>query len=219
MSISILIAEDDPLLRRLVERILADSDTLQVIGDAADGLQALQEIERLQPDVLLLDLNMPKLSGMQVLERLGNAETRPAVLVLSTDEDEETQLTAARAGARGFLPKSQAAASLIEAVERVAAGEFWFSRRVSSLILSEYPLLARRVRDQDRPTSLLTDREKDVLIRVARGMTNSQIAADLSMSLSTVKTHVQNIFHKFDLPNRTEAAVFAVRHGLLEEGG
>src|SRR4029079_2063155 len=100
---------------------------------AADGLQGLEQIDALNPAVLLLDLNMPNLNGMQVLDRLSTHPQSPSVLVLSTDEDDDTQLTAARAGARGFLPKSQAAVNLAEAVRCVAGGEFWFSRRVASL--------------------------------------------------------------------------------------
>src|SRR5438045_4206628 len=116
MSVSILIAEDVPLLRTLVERVLAGEEDLQVIGSAADGEQALEMIERLRPNVLLLDLNMPKVPGLAVLEELAQIEERPAVLVLSTEEDEETQLEAVRNGARGFLPKAQAQADLAKAV-------------------------------------------------------------------------------------------------------
>jgi DNA-binding NarL/FixJ family response regulator len=216
MSVSILIAEDDPLLRTLVERVLAGEEDLQVIGAAANGEEALEMIERLRPNVLLLDLIMPRLPGLAVLEHLAQMEERPAVLVLSTEEDEETQLEAVRNGARGFLPKAQAAANLAKAVRAVAVGDVWYSRRLSHLIFSEFPNRARRQREQERPANQLTERECEVLRRVAQGMTNSQIARDLHMSVSTVKTHVQNIFQKFDLPNRTEAAVFAVRQGLLE---
>jgi DNA-binding NarL/FixJ family response regulator len=217
MDTSIVIAEDDPLLRMLLERILSAEEGLSIVGSVADGLAALEAVGSLHPDVLLLDLNMPRLSGLGVLERLAEMSERPAVLVLSTDEAEETQLEAARSGARGFLPKSKAVPGLAKAVRAVANGDVWFSRRVSSLIFSEFPGRVRRLKEQERSASRLTEREREVLRRVAQGMTNSQIASDLCMSVSTVKTHVQNIFQKFDLPNRTEAAVFAVRHGLLND--
>src|SRR5262249_13048402 len=144
-------------------------------------------------------------------------EAAPAVLVLSGHESEETQLEAARQGARGFLCKSQASTSLQHAIQAVAAGELWLPANILKHMLGEYPALVRRMRAQSRPINQLTDREREVLLRVARGLTNQQIAGELYMSVSTVKAHIRNIFKRFNLPGRTEAAVFAVREGLLEQ--
>ncbi len=218
MAITILIAEDDALLRSFLSEVLDREPDFSIAASVADGNSCLEAIQQHQPQIVLLDLNLPGLSGMKVLERLGQQETEgPCVLVLSGTEDEETQVEAARNGARGFLAKSQAVSLLAQAIRAVADGELWFSRRVSSYIFLEHQRLVRRVREQDRPLNQLSDREREVLACVARGMTNGQIAGDLYMSIHTVKLHIQNILRKLNLPNRTEAAVFAVREGLLDE--
>ncbi len=217
MSISILIAEDDALLRSLVAEILSLQPEFQVLGNAGDGEEALAKAGALQPDILLLDLSLPGVSGLKVLEQIGAWPQKPSVLVLSGDESEETQLQAAGAGAMGFLGKSRAMAVLPDAIRAVARGEAWFSRQVSARIFGAYSRLIQQVREQEQPLHLLTEREKEVLAQVARGLTNQQIAAELLMSVSTVKTHIQSIFQKLGLPNRTEAAVFAVREGLLAD--
>jgi DNA-binding NarL/FixJ family response regulator len=215
--VSIFVAEDDALLRDLLTQLLSGHEDFVVLGVAGNGAQALEAVGRLQPDVLLLDLGLPQVPGQIVLERLAAVENAPRVLVLSGTEDEGTQLEAARAGARGFLQKSQACMFLPEAVRKVAAGEAWFSSHILGLILNEYPVYVRRVRHQEGPAHQLSQREREVLVRVARGKTNQQIADDLFLSVSTVKVHIRNIFDKLNLPNRTEAAVFAVREGLLEQ--
>lgn len=215
MNISILIAEDDALLRNLLNTLLAQEDGLEVVGTVATGPECLEAVRKSRPQVLLLDLHLPGMSGLKVLEALEPGPDAPLVLVLSGSEDEETQLQAARGGARGFLPKSQAASVLANAIRSVAQGEVWFSRRVSERIFQEFHQLARRTREQDKPLNQLSEREREVLICVARGMTNSQIAGDLYMSVHTVKVHIQSILRKLNLPNRVEAAVYAVREGLV----
>jgi two-component system, NarL family, response regulator NreC len=216
-EIAILIAEDDALLRNFLLAKLSGEERFMVVGSVGNGREALEAASRLQPNVLLLDLTLPDISGMKVLETLAACEPAPAVLVLSGSETEETQLEAARHGAKGFLCKSQASVSLVEAIRTVAAGELWLPRRIVSHLLGEYPAVLRRVRDRERPLNQLTEREREVLLRVAQGRTNQQIARELYMSVSTVKAHIRSIFRRFDLPSRTEAAVFAVREGLLEQ--
>ncbi len=215
MNVSVVIAEDDALLRNLLTTLLAQEEGLEVVGSAASGAECLDTVRQLRPRVLLLDLHLPGMSGLKVMEALEPGGEGPLTLVLSGSEDEETQLQAARSGARGFLPKSQAATVLARAIRSVAEGEVWFSRRVSERIFQEYHQLARRTREQDKPLNQLSEREREVLICVARGMTNSQIAADLYMSVHTVKVHIQSILRKLNLPNRVEAAVYAVREGLV----
>lgn len=216
MNVSVVIAEDDALLRNLLTTLLAQEEGLEVVGSAASGAECLETVRQLRPRVLLLDLHLPGMSGLKVMEALEpGASDGPLTLVLSGSEDEETQLQAARCGARGFLPKSQAASVLAQAIRSVAEGQVWFTRRVSERIFQEYHQLARRTREQDKPLNQLSEREREVLVCVARGMTNSQIAADLYMSVHTVKVHIQNILRKLHLPNRVEAAVYAVREGLV----
>jgi DNA-binding NarL/FixJ family response regulator len=213
---NILIAEDDPLLRTLLGELLAAEPDFEVCGSVASGQECLEFVVSAPPDLLLLDLNLPGISGRRVLEQLGARAESPAVLVLSGEDGEDTQVEAAGNGARGFLAKSEALSCLPAAIRAVGRGETWFSGSVARRIFREYQQLVRRVRTERRPVGRLTDREREVLILMARGRTNIQIADDLVMSIHTVKLHVQNILRKLELPNRTEAAVFAVREGLLE---
>src|SRR5262249_40565060 len=148
-------------------------------------------------------------------ERLTVSDQPPAILILTGEETEEVQMAAIRRGARGFLCKSQAAASLLPAVRSVAAGDACFSPRVMGRIVDDYPSLVRRVAKYDGPLSQLTDREREVLVRLGRGMTNPQIAEELFLSLSSGKVHIRRLFKKLDIPNRAGAAVFAAREGLL----
>lgn len=216
-EITLLIAEDDALLRGFLKRALAEEPDFRVLGMVDNGAEVVAQVERLKPQVLLLDVQLPGLSGLQVMRRLIDHPDAPATLILSGSEDEDTQLEAARSGARGFLCKSQAINCLGEVVRKIAGGETWFSPRVLGRVLSDYPRAIRRLREQEAPLNQLSEREREVLIRVARGQTNQQIAGELFMSVSTVKVHLRNIFSKLNLPNRTEAAVFAVREGLLQD--
>jgi DNA-binding NarL/FixJ family response regulator len=214
--VTILVAEEDPLLRCLLaERLSAEHD-FEVVAAAANGGELLAALSNRLPDVVLLDLTLPTPSGMRVVEALAAQTESSAILILGDDDSEATQLEAARHGARGFLPRSGGADGIVQAIRTIARGDLWFPHPVLHRILREYSTLIRRAREQERPAHRLTDRERQVLIRVARGMTNNQIARDLYMSVHTVKLQVQNILRKLDLPNRTEAAVFALREGLLD---
>ncbi|MFN3649967.1 MAG: response regulator [Armatimonadota bacterium] len=216
MPISIVIAEDDSLLRPLLAERLAREEDFEVVGRAGTGREAVAMVTQHAPDLLLLDLNLPELSGWEVMERLASLETPPRVLVLSGEEGERTQLEAARAGAQGFMCKSLAVRKLPEAIRAIFSGDVWFPREVIGQVFRDYPRLIHTEREQEKPLRRLSDREREVLIRVARGLTNQQIAGELYMSISTVKVHISSILQKLDLPNRTEAAVFAVREGLLD---
>ncbi len=216
-TIGILIAEPDSLLQQFLGEILSAEPGFRVVGSVLRGEHVAAEVERSRPDVLLLDLGLPDRDALRVIEELEGRSDPPKVLVLSGDEREETQLKTARAGAHGFIGKSVAKASLTKAIQTIASGEVWFSRRVVDLIFNEYPTLVRRAKAQEGPISLLSDREREVLLRVARGLTNKQIADELYMSISTVKSHIRSVFQKLDLSSRTEAAIFAVREGLEEK--
>lgn len=216
-TIGILIAEPDSLLQQFLGEILSVEPGFRVVGGVLRGEHVAAEVERSRPNVLLLDLGLPDRDALRVIEELEGRSDPPKVLVLSGDEREETQLKTARAGAHGFIGKSVAKASLTKAIQTIASGEVWFSRRVVGLIFNEYPTLVRRAKAQEGPISLLSDREREVLLRVARGLTNKQIADELYMSISTVKSHIRSVFQKLDLSSRTEAAIFAVREGLEEK--
>lgn len=214
-TVSMVVAEDDALLRHLLRCQLNSQEGYRVLRSVGNGREAVQAVAALKPRLLLLDLDLPEPSGLEVLEQLLTLEAPPSVLVLSGEEREETQLEAARRGASGFLCKSQAGLSLLPAIHAVAAGEAWASPRLVRRILDEYSPLARRAREGAAPVKSLTPAERDVLVRLGRGMTNPQIASELRVSISTVKVHVQSIFRKLELRNRAEAAVVAEREGLL----
>lgn len=212
------IAEDDPLLAQFLRCVLTEQADVEVLATVAEGTQVADEVERLKPEILLLDLNLPGCSGLEVVEKLRAAGSHCRILVLTGASDDLMAVECARRGAHGFVPKQEALNMLPKAIRAVASGEPWFSRRVLGMVLGEYPSLVSKAREADRPVNRLSAREREVLIGIARGLTNKEIAAELFMSLSTVKVHVRALFQKLDLPNRTEAAVFAVREGLLNGG-
>lgn len=211
---TVLIAEDDVLLRDLLTDILASQEGIHVIASVAHGREVLDMVSEMRPRVTVLDLEGPH--GLRLVETLAGMPDSPLVLVLSGDESEEMQLEVARHGADGFLCKSQGVKALVQAIRAIAAGEVWFTRQIVGRLLREHAMLLREVRERQRPSNLLSAKEREVLARVARGLTNQQIADELTTSVSTVKVHIRNIFQKLELPNRTEAAVYALREGLLE---
>lgn len=215
MAIKIYIAEDDPLLQSFLATILDAEPDFEVVGCTINGNDVPSAVARLRPHLLLMDIHLTGISGLRVLEHLGDNEGL-AVLILSSDEAEETQLESARNGARGFLPKAHAVAQLGPAIRAVTGGQLWFEPRIVAQIFREHQRLVRQARVVQQPAHLLRDGERKVLSCVARGMTNPQIAAELFMSVHTVKLHIQNILRKLNLPNRTEAAVYAVREGLMD---
>jgi DNA-binding NarL/FixJ family response regulator len=215
--IRVLVAEDDDLLRSLLREWMKRAADVEVIDVAADGREALEKAVQLQPDVLLMDVKMPGLSGLEVLEQL--PPEGPRVLILSVDADDAAVLAAFRAGARGFLPKRAAERYLLDAIRAVANDDTWLDRRLTTRLVEELSRLARRVSELERPDAILSTREREVLSAVGRGLTNDQIAQELFVSKNTIKIHVSSILHKLNLPNRTEAALFAVRTGLVTSDG
>ena len=215
----VVLADDDPLLQNLLAEVLNRETDFQIVACALGGRHALEVIEREKPDLLLLDLHMPDLDGFAVLATLLKWPHRPRVLTLSVQEDDETMIRTARMGASGFVPKRLAVKNLPGAIRKVMDGEVWFSRRICGYIFDEFTTLALKQRESSSPISQLSEREREVLLRIAHGKTNPQIAGELYLSISTVKIHVSNILKKLSLPNRTEAAIFAVREGLVGGNG
>jgi DNA-binding NarL/FixJ family response regulator len=216
-EITILIAEDDGLLRNILSNILSEHQGFKVLDKVASGTEVVPAVKSLRPDVLLLDLMLGKTSGLTILSNLAEMASPPRTLVLTGDESEMTQLEAARRGAAGYLCKPEALECLPKAIRAISDGKYWFPNEIMSLVLQDYATLARRARAADQPASVLTEREVEVLVRIARGHTDPQIAAELYMSVSTAKTHIRSILEKLKLPNRTAAAVFAAREGLLDQ--
>jgi DNA-binding NarL/FixJ family response regulator len=202
--IRVLIADDHPVVRQGLRTFLDLQDDITVVGEAGDGEQAVELVGKLAPDVLLLDLKMPVLDGLGTLERLSGNATR--VLVLTSVSDRGDVGPAMRAGASGFLYKDVDPTALVQAVRAVHGGQVLLAPEAAEAMLSAAP-------DVPAPVSL-TDREREVLALIAAGRSNREIARSLAVAEKTVKTHVSNVLMKLGVQDRTQAALYAVRHGL-----
>ena len=208
--IRVLIADDHTVLRHGLRMILNEAEGITVVGEATDGLEAVDRAQALAPDVILMDVNMPRMDGVEATRRISAAQPETRVVILTVSDKDRDLIGAIKAGARGYLLKSAESSEVLEAIRRVAAGE---------AILP--PALTGRVLDElASPTpgpSSLTERELEVLALITEGLSNKEIAAALHVSLNTVKTHVRHILEKLDLRSRSEAAAYAVRAGLVPE--
>ncbi|WP_405098650.1 response regulator [Micromonospora sp. NBC_01412] len=218
--IKVLIADDQAMVRQGFGALLAAQPDLVVVGDAADGAQAVSAARRLDPDVVLMDVRMPVLDGLAATrELLGTRPAeRPKVLILTTFDLDDYVYEALRAGASGFLLKDAPAADLVHAVRVVASGDALLAPAVTRRLIAEFA--ARPDRHRPRPTVLarLTPRETEVLRLIARGRSNSEIAADLVVAEQTVKTHVGRVLTKLGLRDRAQAVVLAYETGLVAAG-
>lgn len=209
MSIRVVVADDQDLVRTGLVMILGAQPDLEVVGEAADGLAALDLANRLRPDVLLVDIRMPGLDGVEVTRRLAGPDvTDPmAVVVITTFDLDEYVLGALRAGARGFLLKDAGPELLVQAIHAAANGDALIAPNVTRRLLATFAHQAPAAPVQ--PIDPLTEREEEVLALVARGRTNAEIAAELFIGLSTVKTHVASLMAKLGARNRVEIALWA----------
>ena len=207
--ISVLIADDHPFVRHGLRTYLETLDDMEVAGEASDGAEAVELVERLLPDVVLMDLVMPELDGVEATRRIRAASPATKVIALTSFDDDEKVFPAIKAGAAGYLLKDVHPAELAEAVRRASRGEALLAPSVAARLMQEV--------SGERPASAgLTERELEVLRLIARGMSNKLIARELVVSEKTVKTHVSNILAKLHLADRTQAALYAVREGLAE---
>ena len=210
MSIRVVVADDQDLVRTGLVMILGAQPGLEVVGEAADGLAALDLATRLRPDVLLVDIRMPGLDGVEVTRRLAGPDVADpmAVVVITTFDLDEYVHGALKAGARGFLLKDAGPPLLIQAIHAAANGDALIAPSVTARLLAAFSD-ARNGRPPAQPTESLTGREEEVLLTVARGRTNSEIADELHISLSTVKTHLASLMAKLGARNRVEIAMWA----------
>ena len=206
MPVRVLVADDHQLMREGTAALLGADERIEVVGLARDGREALALAERRRPDVVVLDLNMPGVGGLEACARLRDAPG-PDVLMLTVSEEEPDLYAALRVGAAGYLTKDMPPSELIEAVLAVARGEPRIAPAMASRMLAELG----RAAPAD-PLAVLSERERDVLALLAEGLRNREIAERLFISEATVKTHVRHVLEKLRFRNRAEAAVFAARH-------
>jgi DNA-binding NarL/FixJ family response regulator len=211
----VLIVDDHAVFRRGLELVLAEEADLQIVGEASDGLEAIERAADLLPDVIVMDVRMPGVGGIEAARRIRHAQPGTKVVMLTGSEDEEDLFAAVRVGATGYLLKEAAIEELAGAVRAVARGQALITPSMATKLLGEFNLLSRRVDSHDTSPKL-TDRETEVLRLVAKGMSNKEIAADLVIAENTVKNHVRNILEKLQLRSRMEAALYAVREKLVD---
>jgi NarL family two-component system response regulator LiaR len=208
--IRVVIADDHQVVRQGLSFLLSSEPGIEVAGEAADGVAALQAVRALRPDVLLLDLFMPRMDGMAVLRQMREEGLTTPVLVLTSAQDREHLLAAVKAGALSFLPKTADVDQVIESVRAAARGDSVLQPAATAQLIREL----QRGTAPD-PLALLTPRELDVLREVARGRPNREIARALSVSEETVKSHVSSILAKLGLADRTQAAIFGLQHHVV----
>ena len=212
--IRVMLVDDQTLVRQGVRSLLELSDDIQVVGEAADGDSAIEQVPQLKPDVLLLDMRMPGKNGLEVLEALAAEQTLPPTIILTTFDDEELVLAGIKAGARGYLLKDVALEDLLEAVRSVAAGRSLVKPAVTERLLKGLGQLNTGFSALDHPDPL-TERETEILRLMAGGYSNKEIANALNVAEGTVKNHVSSILSKMGVRDRTRAVLKAFEGGLI----
>jgi DNA-binding NarL/FixJ family response regulator len=211
-AVRVLIADDHPLFRDGLRTLLASIDGLEVVGEAATGAEAVAVAEKLQPDVVVMDLNMPETGGIEATRCIVHASPHVAVLVLTMYEDDDSVFAAMRAGARGYLLKGAGQHEVVVAIQAVAGGEAIFGPSIAKRIT--HYLSAPRTETPAQVFPQLTEREREILDLIASGMSNPAIATRLYLSPKTVRNHVSNIFAKLQVADRAEAIIRAREAGL-----
>ena len=214
----VLVADDDDLMRAGLCAVLSSDETIEVIGEAADGREAITQTARLRPDVVLMDVRMPNLDGIRATREIVAAAPQARILILTTFEDDDYIFGALRAGASGFLLKRTRPEQLIAAIHTIASGESLLSPSVTRRVIDRMAREPQLGPAAGRALQRLTPRERDVLELLAGGLSNGEIAAALVVEESTVKTHVKRILAKLGLRDRVQAAILAYETGLVRPG-
>ena len=215
-KIRILLADDHTILRAGLRMMLNAQPDMEVVGEAQDGRQAIAEAQRLQPDVVLMDITMPDMNGIDATRQIKRMLPETKVLVLTMHENDEYVFQALRAGAAGYMLKEAADTDLISALRIIQSGQFYLSPMAQSVMVGDYLQRVRTGEEKDSYSSL-TEREREILKLVAEGFTNNQIAEKLVISPKTVDTHRTHVMDKLNLHSRAELVKYAMRRGLLED--
>lgn len=219
--IKVLLSDDHHLFREGLSRILRDAPGIDLVATAASGEEAQKLAAQYQPSIILMDVNMPGIGGIEATRQLHDTHPEIKVLMLTVSEEDQDLFTAIRAGARGYILKNASSQELLDAIRRVDAGEAVINPSMAVKLLDEFALLsAIAPRKKTEPTpeaDSLTQREQEVLKYVARGLSNKEIGDQLSISPHTVKAHLRSILDKLHLRGRVDAAAWAVRHGMMQD--
>jgi len=216
-AIKVLVVDDHALFRRGLEMVLDGEPDIDVVGEASDGHEAIERAEKTTPDVVLMDVRMPKRSGIEATRAIKDTLPSTKILMLTISDEEADLYEAIKAGASGYLLKEISIEEVADAVRQVHAGQSLISPSMASKLLSEFATMVKRRDERTQvPGPRLTDRELEVLKLVAKGMNNRDIGSELFISENTVKNHVRNILEKLHLHSRMEAVVYAVREKLLD---
>jgi two-component system, NarL family, response regulator DegU len=215
--IKVLIVDDHRVVREGLSAILKSKENLDVVGEAQDGQEAVEHVRTLEPDVVLMDVSMPRMGGVEATRIIKREFPHIGIIALTMYEEQQYIFDLVRAGATGYLLKDSDSAQIVKAIESIYRGESLIHPSVASKILAEFSLLAQKKGKRASWVEHdLTEREITVLRLVADGKTNKEIANALDLSEKTVKNHVRNIFHKLQVYDRTQAAILAIRKGLIE---
>ena len=224
MTIRVLLADDQPLIRTALQMVITDTDDIEVAGEAGTGAEAVALAGSLRPDVVVMDIRMPGLDGIEATRRIMGSSPDPGsparVVVLTTFDDDEYVYAALRAGASGFLVKDMALEEILAAVRTVAAGDALIAPAVTRRLIEEFarrpePVPAPAPAGGQRAVGGITERERDVLTLIGRGLSNTEIAADLTLSIATVKTYVTRLLTKLDARDRVQLVIIAYDAGLV----
>ena len=216
-AIRVLVADDHALYRRGLEMVLGQEDGIEIVGEASDGAEAIRRAEELLPDVVLMDIRMPRRSGIEACTAIKDVVPSTKIVILTISDEESDLYEAVRAGANGYLLKDVPGEEIAAGIRAVAGGQSLISPSMASKLLTEFASMIKKSEERPQlPVPRLTDRELEVLKLVAQGLNNREIAKRLFISENTVKNHVRNILEKLQLHSRMEAVMYAVREKLLD---
>lgn len=214
--IRVLVVDDHALFRKGLVSLLTGQQEFEVVGEATNGRDALRKARELMPDVILMDISMPDMDGLEATRRIKQEIPYVRIVILTVSDDDQSLFEAVKSGAQGYLLKTIEPQALFTALRRVAHGEATISRAMATRLIGEFARKGSRAGAAD-PVAVLSPREAEVLALVAQGRSNKEIASALSIAENTVKNHLKNILEKLHLENRVQAATFALREGLLKQ--